>query len=162
VARRCIERNSRSLPENVYADHGSFNTLSASSTVSDSAAFGKLCVDDICVTRDQFKAMVEGSVLGASQSAAADVPIAEPVAPAAPPAPLGNNADATITTISSTLDPITSASSTPDIAPPANNNPQPRGAEQSSHDDNEAATSAPEAANDNPPPSEEHAATGTQ
>ena len=32
----------------------------------------ELCVDDVCVTRDQFKALVEGSILGASSPANAN------------------------------------------------------------------------------------------
>ncbi len=56
---------------NIAADHGSFNTLSASSTVSDSATFKELCAQksdgtSVCVTGDQLSALLSGSVLGAS------------------------------------------------------------------------------------------------
>ena len=51
----------------------------------------ELCVDDVCVTRDQFKALVEGSILGANTPANADEEAADASVrglgtPAAPPA----------------------------------------------------------------------------
>jgi hypothetical protein len=52
-----------------------------------------------------------------------------------------------------------SASRTVIVTAPANDNPQPQGAEQSSHDGN-VATSTPVAANDNTPA--EQLATGTE
>src|ERR1700687_3505257 len=46
---------------NITANHGSFREITASSTVSDSGTFGKLCVDDLCVTRDQLAAILSAS-----------------------------------------------------------------------------------------------------
>jgi hypothetical protein len=106
-----------------------------------------LSVDDICVTRDQFKAMVEGSVLGTSQSAAAGVPIAEPVAPAAPPTHNGEGTDE-----SSSTPPVEAeqATSSPGLAPsrePVSDEPD---AEEPSEPE-PAPVPELEAANDNAP-----------
>src|SRR6185312_9071731 len=83
--------------ENVYADHGYFSTLTASSTLT-----SELGVDDICITRDQFKALVEGSVLGShvdqyeEQEAADTSSAGASEAPATTPAPVASDTDAPI------------------------------------------------------------------
>ena len=91
--------------------------------------FQELCVDDICVTRDQFAEVFgEDAAAGAT---AGDGQLLE--APAAPSASGGSpNADNASTTTASEIVPITSGTSTP-----ANDNPQPQGAEQSSYDGND-------------------------
>ena len=65
----------------------------------------------MCVSRDQFKALVEGSILGAStpanengDEAAAGTPIAESVAPAALPAPEANHDTGVASSTSATPD----------------------------------------------------------
>jgi hypothetical protein len=110
------------------------------------ADVGKLCVGSTCVTEDQFKAML-------SASAAASVPqVGTNETPSGSSAPVLAGTDTATTTTSSVVNPITSAaSSTPELSPPANDNPQPQRAEQSSHDGNQPASSMTEAANDNSP-----------
>jgi hypothetical protein len=87
----------------------------------------------VCVTGDQLSALLSGSVLGASthnqSEAAAGTPASGTEAPARLPAPPnggGDSADTASTAISATSSPpVTEASSTPAISPPANDNNAP-------------------------------------
>jgi endosialidase-like protein len=137
--------------KSIYAENGHFQSLSAASIVASSTLTSELCVDDVCVTRDQFKAMVESAGAASQAAAAAGAPaIGGSGAPASQPVPTTEvDADNITASTSSDVTPITSASSTPETPEPANDNPQPQGAEQSSHDGN--ASTTPPAANDNQP-----------
>ena len=141
---------------NITADSGTFTHLNAD----------ELCVKDstgapVCVTGDQLKLLLSGSALSGSVLGASTQHQSEPAAgaptaasgetagaPGGPSAQGGSSADTTSTTT-----PVSDASSSPEVAQPANDNPQPQGAEQSSHDGNApAASTTPPAANDNPLP----------
>jgi hypothetical protein len=133
--------------EMVYADHGFFNTLSASSTLT---VGQELCVKDdagvpVCVTGAQLRSLLNGSVLGASAAAAAG-PTADDgqllAAPGGSSAAVQDADTATSTTPSETV-PITSASSTEALAEPV---PEPT---IDPHTVEQVPTPEPAAANDN-------------
>jgi hypothetical protein len=117
----------------------------------------ELCVDDVCVTRDQF-----AEVFGGSQGAAAagapssGVP---PEAPAASPVPEGTDADAGTTTASNVAEPQPTSETPADVA-----DQEPDAVVEEQEPGDEPAPAPPaelDAANDNQP-AEELLATGTE
>ena len=64
--------------KNVFADHGSFNSLSASSTIFAKTVTDVLCVGTTCVTPQQFQAMVAAASAPGSGASNTGVPAAVP------------------------------------------------------------------------------------